>query len=64
MRYGSLTSESDRKYIIEEIRFKEYGLRSIEVIDNGSGISRENYESIGEPYATSMLHCSNAGLKL
>jgi DNA mismatch repair protein PMS2 len=30
-----------------EIRFKSYGLESVEVIDNGDGISVENYESIG-----------------
>lgn len=30
-----------------EIRFKNYGLESLEVIDNGDGISPDNYESIG-----------------
>ncbi|KAG9003131.1 hypothetical protein FRB93_011210 [Tulasnella sp. JGI-2019a] len=38
-----------------EIRFKEYGLRSIEVIDNGSGISKENYESVALKHYTSKL---------
>ncbi|KAG8881023.1 hypothetical protein FRB98_004589 [Tulasnella sp. 332] len=38
-----------------EIRLKEYGLRSIEVIDNGSGISKENYESIALKHYTSKL---------
>lgn len=32
-----------------EVRFKDYGLKSLEVIDNGSGITPENYESIGKP---------------
>ena len=31
-----------------EIRFKNYGLDSVEVADNGDGISSENYESIGK----------------
>lgn len=31
-----------------EIRFKNNGLDLIEVQDNGSGISPENYENIGE----------------
>jgi len=30
-----------------EVRFKNYGLESLEVIDNGDGISSDNYESIG-----------------
>lgn len=32
-----------------EVRFKDYGLKVLEVIDNGSGIAPENYESIGKP---------------
>ncbi len=31
-----------------EVRFKDYGLESFEVIDNGSGISPADYDSIGE----------------
>jgi DNA mismatch repair protein PMS2 len=30
-----------------EVRFKNYGLNSIEVIDNGSGIAESNHDSIG-----------------
>lgn len=29
------------------MRFKNYGLDAIEVVDNGDGISRDNYENIG-----------------
>lgn len=32
-----------------EVRFKNNGLESIEVQDNGMGISSENYETIGIP---------------
>jgi DNA mismatch repair protein PMS2 len=32
-----------------EVRFKDYGLKTLEVIDNGSGIAPENYDSIGKP---------------
>ena len=32
---------------ILEIRFRNYGLMSVEVIDNGSGIAEEDFESIG-----------------
>lgn len=31
-----------------EVRFKDHGVKSLEVIDNGSGISKENYEGLGE----------------
>ncbi|KAJ2925789.1 hypothetical protein H1R20_g11307, partial [Candolleomyces eurysporus] len=38
-----------------EIRFKNYGLKSIDVIDNGSGIAEEDFESIGLKHHTSKL---------
>ncbi|KZP01298.1 DNA mismatch repair protein MutL [Calocera viscosa TUFC12733] len=38
-----------------EVRFKDYGLKSIEVIDNGSGIKPADYESIGLKHHTSKL---------
>lgn len=31
-----------------EIRFKNYGVKSVEVIDNGSGIAEQDFESIGK----------------
>ncbi|KAI0298216.1 hypothetical protein BC826DRAFT_998583 [Russula brevipes] len=38
-----------------EVRFKDYGLKSIEVIDNGSGIAPEDYETIALKHHTSKL---------
>ncbi|KAF8968485.1 histidine kinase-like ATPase, partial [Flammula alnicola] len=38
-----------------EVRFKNYGLASIEVIDNGSGIPEADYDSIGLKHHTSKL---------
>lgn len=38
-----------------EVRFKNYGLDAIEVVDNGDGISRDNYESIALKHYTSKL---------
>lgn len=31
-----------------EVRFKNYGLDSIEVIDNGTGIAPADYDAVGE----------------
>ncbi|OSC98349.1 DNA mismatch repair protein MutL [Trametes coccinea BRFM310] len=38
-----------------EVRFKQYGLESFEVIDNGSGISPNDYDSIALKHHTSKL---------
>jgi DNA mismatch repair protein PMS2 len=39
-----------------EVRFKNYGLDSLEVVDNGDGVPPENYETIGTvPYTTPRL---------
>ncbi|KAF9788005.1 hypothetical protein BJ322DRAFT_1002088 [Thelephora terrestris] len=38
-----------------EVRFRDHGLKSIEVLDNGSGISAENYDSVGLKHHTSKL---------
>ncbi|WFD28365.1 ATP-binding mismatch repair protein [Malassezia nana] len=38
-----------------ELRFKEYGLGGIEVVDNGSGIRKEDYSMIGRRHHTSKL---------
>ncbi|KAH9481880.1 Mismatch repair endonuclease PMS2 [Psilocybe cubensis] len=38
-----------------EIRFKNYGLTSVEVIDNGSGIKEEDHDSIALKHHTSKL---------
>ncbi|ETW76828.1 hypothetical protein HETIRDRAFT_66078 [Heterobasidion irregulare TC 32-1] len=38
-----------------EVRFKDYGLKSIEVIDNGCGIAPADYDSIALKHHTSKL---------
>jgi len=38
-----------------DVRLKEYGLRSIEVIDNGNGISPSNFASLALKHFTSKL---------
>ena len=40
-----------------EVRFKQSGLKSVEVIDNGSGISESDYEKIG-PFRLFTSICS------
>lgn len=42
-------------YLKTEVRFKEYGSECIEVVDNGSGIKKENYASLGLKHHTSKL---------
>lgn len=34
--------------IVVEVRFKEHGLESIEVVDNGCGIAAADYDSVGK----------------
>ena len=42
-------SEFDHEFSFSlEVRFKEYGIASIEVIDNGSGIAAKDYDAIGK----------------
>lgn len=38
-----------------EIRFKNYGLDSVEVVDNGDGISHADFDGIGRKHHTSKL---------
>ncbi|KAJ4465810.1 hypothetical protein C8J55DRAFT_246485 [Lentinula edodes] len=38
-----------------DVRFKNCGLKSIEVVDNGSGISEQDFDSIGRKHHTSKL---------
>ena len=37
-------------FCVVEVRFKNFGLTSIEVIDNGSGIPENDHDSIGTRY--------------
>ena len=41
--------------MIPEVRFKEHGSESIEVVDNGSGIREDNYASLALKHHTSKL---------
>jgi hypothetical protein len=38
-----------------EVRFKEYGLKSVQVIDNGTGILQEDYPNIGSSFVPGCL---------
>ncbi|EIN06510.1 DNA mismatch repair protein MutL [Punctularia strigosozonata HHB-11173 SS5] len=38
-----------------EVRFKDYGLQSIEVVDNGCGIAEQDWESVALKHHTSKL---------
>ncbi|KDQ51775.1 hypothetical protein JAAARDRAFT_73425 [Jaapia argillacea MUCL 33604] len=43
-----------------EVRFKDSGLKSVEVVDNGSGIAPEDYENVALPHHTSKLSSTAA----
>lgn len=45
----------DANATIIEIKFKNYGLDSVEVIDNGDGIAKYDFEGIGRKHYTSKL---------
>jgi hypothetical protein len=34
--------------IYQDIRFKDHGIESLEVIDNGSGLDTSDYETLGK----------------
>ncbi|KAK0455931.1 hypothetical protein EV421DRAFT_1749514 [Armillaria borealis] len=38
-----------------EVKFKNYGVKSVEVVDNGSGVAEDDWESIGLKHHTSKL---------
>lgn len=35
-------------FVYQDIRFKDHGIESLEVIDNGSGLDTSDYETLGE----------------
>lgn len=43
----SFLTRFDALFTSSEVRFKQYGVKSIEVVDNGSGIAEKDHESIG-----------------
>jgi hypothetical protein len=43
----SESSGSEPDHVVSEVRFKDYGTESIEVVDNGSGIAAADYDSVG-----------------
>ncbi|CAG8644829.1 32401_t:CDS:10 [Gigaspora margarita] len=47
-----------------EIRFKEYGIQSIEVIDDGTGIDQHNFEQLALKHSTSKLSSFEDLIKL
>ncbi len=44
-------------WFLVEVRFKEHGLESIEVVDNGCGIAAADYDSVGKYY---ILYLTNS----
>ena len=49
-----VAGNADRGMLVE-VRFKEHGSESIEVIDNGSGIQSQDYDGLGRKHHTSKL---------
>ena len=48
-RYAERKTRSrEFSYAYTDVRFKSNGLESIEVQDNGAGISTENFETVGK----------------
>lgn len=41
--------------MFSEIRVVEYGIKSLEVIDNGTGIAASNFDQLAKPHSTSKL---------
>lgn len=54
-RYLRALADKRRRRWRKEVRFKNQGLDSIEVQDNGSGIAAHNYESVALKHYTSKL---------
>lgn len=49
----TILNHSSSSHGFLEVRFKDYGAESVEVLDNGSGISPENYDGVGAfPYCS------------
>ena len=46
MHFPTIQSVCSSRYV-QDIKFKEHGVKSFEVSDNGSGISPDDYETVG-----------------
>ena len=40
-----------------EVRLKDHGLKSIEIVDNGTGIAPEDYDHVGKFEQLFMIEC-------